>query len=133
MSREGFAEKKGGGMPRGGEKSGHSPNGEAEALVRLGEHEQELDRRLEEARQEAERLLAEAGEEAKRLKERAEAELLEAVERLREEQTRKVERALAAIQEETGRRGRALRHQAERNRERVLAWLISRVTGRDQP
>ncbi len=125
--------KKGGGMPRGRDEGDHSPNGEAEALVRLREHEHELDRRLEEARQKAKGLLAEAGQEAERLKERAEAELVEAVELLRQEQAREIERALAAIQEEAGRRGQALRRQAELNRERVLAWLIPRVTGRDAP
>jgi vacuolar-type H+-ATPase subunit E/Vma4 len=90
-----------------------------------------LDRRLEEAGREAKALLAEANQEAERLKERAKAELGEAVERLRREQAGELARALAAVQEETERRSQALRHQAELNREQALAWLVSRVTGRD--
>jgi hypothetical protein len=57
--------------------------------------------------------------------------LLGAVERLRQEQARELTRALAAVQEETARRCEALRRQADLNRERVLVWLTSRVTGRD--
>jgi vacuolar-type H+-ATPase subunit H len=120
-------------MPRRGDEDAHSANGEAEVLARLREHEHELDHRLEEAQREAEALLAEAGREAESLKESARAELSEAVERLRQEQAREVAQALAAIQEETRRRGQALRHQAALNREQALAWLVSRVTGRDRP
>lgn len=118
-------------MRRGGDEGNRSQNGEVEALARLREHEHELDRRLDNARQDAKELLAEAGREARRLKERAETELLGAVERLRQEQARELTRALAAVQEETARRCEALRRQADLNRERVLVWLTSRVTGRD--
>ncbi len=120
-------------MPREGHEAKDLPNGEAEALARLREHEQELDRRLEEARQEAEGVLAGARQEAKRLKERAEAELLGEVEHLCQEQRRQVAQALVAMQGEAERRGQALRHLAELNRERALTWLISRVAGRDRP
>jgi vacuolar-type H+-ATPase subunit H len=120
-------------MPQREDEGDRSPDGEAEALVKLREHEHDLDCRLEDARREAEAILAEVRREAERLKERAKAELRGAVERLHQEQARQVEQALAAIQEENRRRGRALRHQAELNREQAVAWLVSRVTGSDLP
>ena len=40
---------------------------------------------------------------------------------------------VAEIREETERRSEVLRRQAERNRERALAWLLSRVAGGDTP
>lgn len=120
-------------MPRGLDETDHSPDGEAEALARLTEHERALDRRLEESDREAKALLAEADREAERLREKATAELGEAVERLRREHAGELARALAIIHEETQRRSQAVRLQAEVNRERALAWLASRVTGRDPP
>lgn len=104
---------------------------EVESLARLGEHERELDQKLEQARQEAKGSLAEARQEADRLRARAEAELAEAVEILRQEHAQGLELSLATIREETGRRTETVRRQAERNRGAVLAWLLSRVVGRD--
>ena len=106
---------------------------EAESLARLGEHERELDQKLELARQEAKGILAQARQEADRLKERAEAELAEEVERLREERSRGLEQALTAIRRQGAQRSEAVQRQAESNRERVLAWLLARVAGRDTP
>jgi vacuolar-type H+-ATPase subunit H len=120
-------------MPRRGDEGEHSADGEEEALLGLRQHEQELDRRLAEARNEAKDLLDEAAREAECLQERAKAELAEAVTRLRQEQAQELERAVAAIHEDAGRRRQALSLQAALNRERVLAWLLARVTGRDPP
>lgn len=106
---------------------------EAEALARLREHERELDRQLEDARQEATGLLVEARRAAEHLSEEAEAALREEVEHLRQRASRDLESALAAVQDETGRRIEALRREAERNREQALAWLLCRVAGRDTP
>lgn len=106
---------------------------EAEALARLREHERELDRQLEDARREAAGRETEARQGAERLRERAEAELVEEVERLRQEASRELERALADLRAETGRKVEAVCRQAELNRQRTLAWLLSRVAGRDTP
>ena len=106
---------------------------EAEALARLREHERELDRQLEDARREAAAREAEARQGAEALREHAEAELVEKVERLRQEASRELERALADLRTETGRKVEAVCRQAELNRERTLAWLLSRVAGRGTP
>jgi vacuolar-type H+-ATPase subunit H len=106
---------------------------ETEALAGLREHERDLDRQLEGARQEAAKLLAEARQAAERLGEEAECKLRQEVKRLREEASRDLERALAAARDETGRRIEALRREAGRNQETALAWLLSRVVGKDEP
>ena len=102
---------------------------EFEALAGLREHERELDQQLEDARQEAARLLAAAQQAAEHLKQESEAELLEEVQRLRREAGVDLAHALAAVKDETARRSDALGQTAERNRERAVVWLLSRVTG----
>ena len=84
-------------------------------------------------RQEAAALVDEARQAAEALRAQAETELHEEVEHLREEASRILERALADTRDETGRRIEALRRQGERNQEQAVAWLLSRVTGRDTP
>jgi vacuolar-type H+-ATPase subunit H len=106
---------------------------EAEALAKLREHERELDRQLESARQQAAGLLAEARQTAERLSGEADSALREEVERFRQDASRDLERSVAATHDETGRRIEALRHEAGRNREQALTWLLSRVVGRDTP
>jgi len=106
---------------------------EAEALARLREHERELDRQLEDARQEAAGRETEARQGAERLRQSAEAELSKEVERLGLEASGELERALADLRTETGRKVEAVSRQAELNRERTVAWLLSRVAGRDTP
>jgi vacuolar-type H+-ATPase subunit H len=104
---------------------------ETESLARLGVHERELDRRLEEAREEAKGTLAQARQQADRLRRSAEAELAEAVESVRRERARELEEALAAVRQEGRLKQESVRRQAELHRERALAWLLSRVAGRD--
>jgi vacuolar-type H+-ATPase subunit H len=104
---------------------------ELEALAGLREHERELDQQLEDARQEAARLLAAAREAAEHLKQGSEAALLEEVQRLRQASSSELEQAVAAVRDDTARRGEALRRTAERNRARALTLVLSRVTGSD--
>ena len=106
------------------------PRGAEEIIQRLREHELALDRRVEEARSRAREILAGARAEAERLKEEAKVELAQEVEALRREKAREMEAALLAAREETAVKMETLRRRAEANRERALAFLLLRVTGR---
>lgn len=106
---------------------------ELEALTKLREHERELDQQLEDARQEAAQRLAGARQAAEQLKQEAEAELSAHVMELRQQAACELEHAVSAVRAETTRRSQALHEAAVRNRDRALAFVLSRVTGSDGP
>ena len=101
---------------------------EAAALARLREDELALDVQLEEARREAQTRLARARDESERLKTDADVQLAQEVETIRADRARELDLAIAAVHGEIESRVSALRRRAEVNRERAVAFLLTRVT-----
>jgi V/A-type H+-transporting ATPase subunit G/H len=106
---------------------------EERALEGLEEEERRLDQRIERVRAEARAIVARAREEADRRARTAAAELAAEVERLRDQRRRELEQALASMREDTARQVETLRRRAESNREHAVVWLLSKVTGEDEP
>jgi len=104
---------------------------ELEALARLREDERALDDQLEGARMAVAQIVAEARQSAESLKQETELRLTDETARLRRDAASELEKTLETVRDETQRRSEALRLTALHNRERALAWLLSRVTGRD--
>ena len=123
------------GRPRHGENAQppHMLDDEEKALEGLGEEERRLDQQIEQVRQEAETIVARAREEAIRRGEAAAVELVEQVERLRQQRRRELEQTLGSIREDGERQVESVRRRADSNRERALAWLLSKVAGGDEP
>jgi F0F1-type ATP synthase membrane subunit b/b' len=116
-----------------GKTESAEPSGAAEVLRGLLKLEVALDSQLERARQRTQEILDSTRRETDRMREEAKVKLAAEVESLRQAGAGDLEAALEAMRGESELRIGALRRKAEANRDRAVAFILLRVTGREAP